>query len=331
MTYTYDGGDTAIMSLVDQLNASANGIGIPPNGAYPQRAQPFTPSLQMVSGGVVLNQADSSGKYGQGIFVPSGLPLNIPASVLLYTGLTTSTSPPSTTDLPSNGSWGWHINTSDNSFYWAYNNAGTILLPTGPPTAVIIQQEGNTRPGGAADGQQTAGGSAAAKTFYRRRLTSMPTNYMSAVVSFAATVGGGGGPSTSGGTWDLAVGVYSIRFDGIYCLAAGSAATTAMGGLFNETTSLFEVHSGTSTPILFSPVCDIGTSLRNFTTTFEAIVTVGVQTTYSIKHQAEDVGPAQNINFCGAPYGAATATINVGAGGVAPQHHFCSIRITKLA
>lgn len=338
MTYTYDGGDTAIMSLVDQLNASANGIGMPPNGAYPQRAQPFTPSLQMVSGGVVLNQADSSGKYGQGIFVPSGLPTNIPASVLLYTGLTTSTSPPSTTDLPSNGSWGWHLNTSDNSFYWAYNNAGTILLPTGPPTAVIIQREVNSRTGGNVNGQQAVGTgtSGLAHHFYSRRLTNLASNYMECVVpgSFVAANGGGGTAQTNVASWDLLPGVYAIHFDGTYCLDTSSANPTLMGGLFNETGGAFEVHmppsepaTTPSPPVVFSPVVDVGSAARNFTATFDAIISVSAQTTYSIRHQCDTATAANSFTFCGAPYADATAQVN----SVAPPHNFCSIRITKLA
>lgn len=57
-----------------------------------------------------------------------GAPVSIPKSLTNYVGLTVSAAAPGLTELPEDGSFGWHHNTSSSAYYFAYNDAGTVVF-----------------------------------------------------------------------------------------------------------------------------------------------------------------------------------------------------------
>lgn len=190
--------------------------------------------------------------------------------------------------------------------------------------AIIVQMEASTVNGGSADGKQTGTSSATANTFtYGRRLTDMLVNESSTVSSFTASTGGGGSTSTAG-QFTLAPGDYRISVIATYNSAFTSQ--TIVAGLFNVTSNAFEVYSGTSVPILSTPMVTSSFSGNTVLSIKAAISVTSTNKTYQINHQSNVSSAVQSATFCGAPL-----TASGTAGGAAPKNTYCWIEILKLA
>lgn len=176
--------------------------------------------------------------------------------------------------------------------------------------AIIIQEENNTINGGSLQGFQNAAsdGVSAADTFYGRRLTNMLVN-TGAVNSFTASTGGGGSASTAG-QFTLVPGTYRIDMTAIY--NCGGTAGNVIWGLYNVTSSAFEVYTGGAEPIL-------GTSWNSTVSANEeaqlmAVFTVSTTNkTYEIRHKASNTTVGRRATFGGAPTSMAGANVNSAA------------------
>lgn len=190
--------------------------------------------------------------------------------------------------------------------------------------AIIVQLEAAGTKGGSADGKQTASSTAAANTFYGRRLTDMLVNESSTVTAFTASTGGGSGTSTEG-TFSLAVGTYRITINATY--SPNGTNGNIVAGLYNVTSSAFEVYSGTSTPVMLTSDYSGTAQLTNIPMSVKAKITVSSTTkTFSIRHQGTPSIVVQDPAFCGQA-STASATIN----GSAPKNLYCWIEILKVS
>lgn len=329
--------DPAILALVDALNAQTQQYGISPDGTLPFGVTPWSTGTQLGADGILIAQADSSGNFnGEPITIPRGIPGNIVEILALNTGFTSSALPPSTTDLPSDGSFGWHLNTVNGFYYFAYNNNGVIITPTVEQVALIIQQEAAANSGGTASGVLDVTGTEVANTFYTRRLTDIVRNDGN-FVTFTPTTGGTGGTPPSGGTFQLPAGTYKISIDATFYLQNDIlGSSSAMMGLFNVTGSPpypAETYFGGSIPIIGTPIfleqgATADVSTMNHKSHIECDITfTGSPRTYAIRHQGTLQADVRGTRFQGFRYTASTAQVN----GAAPPQHFCSVRIVKTA
>lgn len=190
--------------------------------------------------------------------------------------------------------------------------------------AIITQTEANTVPGGSIDGFLSGSSSAAADTFFGRRLTNMWVNEtVSALVTvdtFTASTGGGGVASTEG-TFVLVPGTYRIE---VYMtMDTGSNSGTAMFGLYNVTTSLFETYAGTSEPILgqvYSSVFPIVSRLS------ASITVTSSNKTFAIRQKASSTTIARSLTFNGVNTGMTGANVNAAAA----KNTYCIIKIWRF-
>lgn len=107
--------------LQDQLNGQTGFYGITGNGKLPSGVTPGSLASYQDENAVTFHFADNSRNFTPGV--------RIPKTLTFFTGITRSSGAPSTTELPAAGNFGWHQNTSTGDYYWAYNDAGTVVLP----------------------------------------------------------------------------------------------------------------------------------------------------------------------------------------------------------
>lgn len=104
----------------DQQNSKTQLIGAQ-NGKLPNGAPPGSLATWTDSSAIYFSVAGPDRNFASS--------LRVSRAVTLYTGLTTTALPPTTTELPKSGSFGWHLDTNTGAYYWALNNAGTIVYP----------------------------------------------------------------------------------------------------------------------------------------------------------------------------------------------------------
>lgn len=191
--------------------------------------------------------------------------------------------------------------------------------------ALIVQSESFASFSGSVDGWVSAGSTASASTFYPRRLTAMLVNESSTVVTFTASTGGAGAPSTLG-TFQLAPAVYRISADFTFGVVTTASNLAAIIGLYNTTTSLFQVHTGTSIPIMATAVFNTVGSTNNVIAHMEGQFTVtGSNNTFQIQQEAGTTTQGRSINFGGFPTGITAANVN----GSAVNPTYALVKILK--
>lgn len=121
MAVAVSSSDAAVQDMQDQINGGTRQYGISPGGALPSGVSPYSLATQQTATTLNFHVADSRGVFGNAI--------QFPKTLTLYTGLTESASGPATSDLPSDGSFGWHLNTTSGRYAFAYNDSGTIIFP----------------------------------------------------------------------------------------------------------------------------------------------------------------------------------------------------------
>lgn len=145
---TWQGGVGAIQQQLNNAQDQANGqsrfIGVANNSPLPAGATAGSLAQWSDADNYYFSQVGSGGAYTD----PLTLPRDISATsdkAKLYITLTTSALPPSTTDLPLDGNYGWHLDTSTSAYYWAYNAAGVIVYPNFLSIAgtITLTQHGN--------------------------------------------------------------------------------------------------------------------------------------------------------------------------------------------
>lgn len=126
---TWQGGVGAVQQQLnnaqDQSNGQTRFYGIANGGTLPAGATAFSSALWTDSTNFYLAQAGSDGTFT----TPLTIPRDIATSSGRYLTLTTSALPPAVADLPADGNYGWHLDTSTSAYYWAYNAAGVIVYP----------------------------------------------------------------------------------------------------------------------------------------------------------------------------------------------------------
>lgn len=128
--------DADVQSLQDQLNGQSRQYGIT-NGTLPQGAPAGSIATYQTATTVNIHFADSKGQFGN--------PIAIPKSLQYFTGVTSSAAAPTTTEIPTSGGFGWHLNTSTGAYYFALNSAGAIVYPNlaGISGTLTVTQHGN--------------------------------------------------------------------------------------------------------------------------------------------------------------------------------------------
>lgn len=106
----------SVQSIQDSINANPAVI---TNPSGTTGAVPGTLTTQAVNGAIMVGVIGSNGRPG-----PT-FPLGKPA---LYVSLSTSTAAPGTGDLPKDGNYGWHFNSSTGEYSFAYNSGGSIVF-----------------------------------------------------------------------------------------------------------------------------------------------------------------------------------------------------------
>lgn len=107
--------------LQDQLNGQTGHYGIA-NGKLPGGVTPGSLASYQDENALTFHIADNSRNFTAGV--------RIPKTLTFFTGITRSTAAPTTTELPAAGNFGWHQNTSTGAYYWAYNDAGSVVFPS---------------------------------------------------------------------------------------------------------------------------------------------------------------------------------------------------------
>jgi len=181
--------------------------------------------------------------------------------------------------------------------------------------AILEQREDNNRSGGSIDGLLTGSSLALADTFYTRRLTGFRFNEGSTFVSFTPSTGGtGGGTPSTGGQFVLAPGRYRIR--GWCSYNNDGTAASALWGLFNVTTDLFQCH-GTTGAITSEPI--LSTLMRGGASdngNLKAVLDTGFvvegasNQTFEIRQKVSAQAMARSLNCCGASTTMTTPNVN---------------------
>lgn len=198
--------------------------------------------------------------------------------------------------------------------------------------AIIVQTETNTTNGGTMDGFLSGSSSASANTFYGRRLTNMWVNESFSgtptVNAFSPSTGGSGAASTAG-QFTLVPGTYRIFVDASYRLGAESGASVIFG-LYNVTSGVFEVYSGSSPPepIIGTVLAAGDSNIRMATVRLSAIITVSTSNkTYQISQEASSTVQARSLSVCGIATGMTGANVN----GAAAKNTYCIVKIIRTA
>lgn len=183
--------------------------------------------------------------------------------------------------------------------------------------AIITQTEANTVPGGSIDGFLSGSSAAAADTFFGRRLTNMWVNETDSglltVNTFTASTGGSGAASTEG-TFVLVPGTYRMEITCVFGNSSGGSLADVIWGLYNVTSSAFEVYAGTTQPILGTSSLIAVQEYGNVTSKLSAAITVSSSNkTYAIRQKGSTTGGIRDLEFGGTPTGMTGANVNAAA------------------
>lgn len=192
--------------------------------------------------------------------------------------------------------------------------------------ALLAQIESNTSNGGSAIGYLTGTDTtSAADAFYGRRLTDKLYDPDS-IVAFTPSTGGTGTSSTAG-QFTLTPGTYRITIRAVYNL--DTLAANALFGLYNVTSSAFEVYLGGSEPILSEPFsAPSSNGSGNVPVTLDAIFEITTTNkTYEIRHKGSTTSVTRDTFFGGQ----ATSMTGANVNSAAARNTYCLVRIAKTA
>lgn len=194
--------------------------------------------------------------------------------------------------------------------------------------AIIAQIESNTSDGGSAQGYLSGTDSSSlSDTFYARRLTTMLINESFSgtptVNTFTASTGGSGASSTAG-TFTLVPGTYRVTVNSIY--VTNSSNSTIVVGLYNVTSSAFEVYSGGSEPIL-GTVSSWVNGIYGSSVIDAKITVASTNKTFQISHKASTQAAARGLTMCGENTAMTGANVN----GAAAKNTYCVVKIVRTA
>jgi len=167
------------------------------------------------------------------------------------------------------------------------------------PTDAVGGTTYNTLPGGSIMGQLSGTDSTSADdTFYPRRLNQMLINESTTVVSFVpSTAATNAAASASENKFELAPGSYRTTIRLVYCGDGASSYGIAFG-LWNVTSSAFEVYAGTSVPICGTPVKISSADSVNVVAALECAFTVSTTNKfYQIMQKCSGHGSSQGGRF----------------------------------
>ncbi len=195
----------------------------------------------------------------------------------------------------------------------------------------------NTLPGGSIMGQLSGTDTTSADdTFYPRRLNQLLINESTTVVSFVpSTAATSAAASTSENKWELSPGSYRTTIYLVFCGDGASSYGIAFG-LWNVTTSAFEVFAGTSVPILGTPVKISSADSVNVVAALDCAFTVSTTNKfYQIMQKCSGHGSSQGGRFIstgGKIDLMTTANITLPSGGPEKTRQtFAVIKILKTA
>lgn len=215
------------------------------------------------------------------------------------------------------------VQTSQNLYAFTLDELlGRTYTPTVTPSsgsedegmslAIMSHKTANATNGGALDATSTV------DTFYTRTLNTNEVNQATIITAF------------SGNAFTLATGTYRIHADIIWNpLGSGTAIVGTAAGLFNNTSSTFEVYAGGSEPILATAGKASTASVNeggNQVITLDAVFTVSGSTSYSIKQKVSVSAAGTGTSFCGAHD---QCVNNANVNGAKSQNYYLLVKIWK--
>lgn len=102
------------------MNAQTVHFGVDNGDSLPGGVTPGSLATWQDESNFYLSKADGSKQFAA--------PFSIPKSLTGFSGLTESATVPTTTDLPDDGNFGWHLNTATGEYSQAYNDGGVIVF-----------------------------------------------------------------------------------------------------------------------------------------------------------------------------------------------------------
>lgn len=182
--------------------------------------------------------------------------------------------------------------------------------------ALIVQMQENTIGGGSLQGFLSGSDTVSSSdSFFGRRMTNMHINESSGGVptvnTFTPSTGGTGAASTPG-QFTLVPGTYRISVRATYTLSV--ASQTIIAGLYNVSTSLFEVYTGTAVPIVSSVVSEGGNIIGNMLLVMEGGFAVATTNkTFEFRHKGSSTTVVRTNSFGGSPTTMTGANVNFAA------------------
>lgn len=107
-----------VQDILAQMNAQTQHFGV--DDALPGGVNPGSLATKQDEDNFYFYKADSSRQFGEPFTLSKGLSNFLPIS--------RSATAPTTDDLPEDGNFGWHLDTVTGFYYWALNDAGTVVL-----------------------------------------------------------------------------------------------------------------------------------------------------------------------------------------------------------
>lgn len=121
MGISSNSADSGLQDILSQINAQTGHFGVNNGDSLPGGVPPGSLATWQDDSNFYLSKSDGSRQFGA--------PFSIPKGVTGLAPLTSSAAPPTTDDLPNDGDFGFHLDTSTGFYWWALNDAGAVVFP----------------------------------------------------------------------------------------------------------------------------------------------------------------------------------------------------------